>query len=102
MTMSLTSAGCSTTVRMRVLPFAAGSFDTRCKHAVGSYNVSPVFVVIRGSPTCHLEERTEIPAGLLRQPGQCGPPEVHELAGAILRCNAHRLFYASRRNFDGD
>src|SRR5688500_2344833 len=23
-------------------------------------------------------------AGLLRQPGHCGPPEVHELAGAIL------------------
>src|SRR5262245_55353554 len=41
-------------------------------------------------------------AGLLRQPGHCGPPEVHELAGAILRSNAHRLFHAIRRSFDGD
>jgi hypothetical protein len=36
MTMSLTSAGCSSTARMRVLPSLLGFLDTRCRQPVGS------------------------------------------------------------------
>src|SRR5262249_34966647 len=44
----LASRGCRSTARTRVLPFAAGFSDTRCRQPVGSSNVSPALSVLAG------------------------------------------------------